>query len=195
MLPQLVIFDVDGLLLDTEQVWKQAWRKTADSFGLLNVRDEEFHRLIGKTGQASMDEAREILNGACRAEDFMERMRAFGSKMLEEDLRLKPGARELLEKLQEKEISCAVATATSRELTEKRLGRMGILSFFSYVCCGDEVRRGKPFPDIYLNVLEQMKCPADRAVVLEDSPVGVEAAFRAGDSLCNGSRYDFAGRS
>ena len=63
MLPQLVIFDVDGLLLDTEQVWKQAWRKTADSFGLLNVRDEEFHRLIGKTGQASMDEAREILNG------------------------------------------------------------------------------------------------------------------------------------
>ena len=44
----------------------------------------------------------------------------------------------------------------------------------------DEVRRGKPFPDIYLNVLEQMKCPADRAVVLEDSPVGVEAAFRAG---------------
>lgn len=180
MLLQLVIFDVDGLLLDTEQVWKQAWRKTADSFGLLNVRDEEFHRLIGKTGQASMDEAREILNGACRAEDFMERMRAFGSKMLEEDLRLKPGARELLEKLQEKEISCAVATATSRELTEKRLGRMGILSFFSYVCCGDEVRRGKPFPDIYLNVLEQMKCPADRAVVLEDSPVGVEAAFRAG---------------
>ncbi len=103
-------------------MWKQAWRKTADSFGLLNVRDEEFHRLIGKTGQASMDEAREILNGACRAEDFMERMRAFGSKMLEEDLRLKPGARELLEKLQEKEISCAVATATSRELTENVWG-------------------------------------------------------------------------
>ena len=48
MLPQLVIFDVDGLLLDTEQVWKQAWRKTADSFGLLNVRDEEFHRLLEK---------------------------------------------------------------------------------------------------------------------------------------------------
>lgn len=180
MLPQLVIFDVDGLLLDTEQVWKQAWRKTADSFGLLDVRDEDFHRLIGKSGQASMNEAREILNGACSVEKFMERMRSFGFRMLEDDLRLKPGARELLEKLQEKEIPCAVATATSRELTEKRLGRMGILSFFSYVCCGDEVKRGKPFPDIYLGVLEHMECPADRAIVLEDSPVGVEAAFRAG---------------
>ena len=48
MLPQLVIFDVDGLLLDTEQVWKQAWRKTADSFGLLNVRDEEFQSVNWK---------------------------------------------------------------------------------------------------------------------------------------------------
>ena len=179
MLPQLVIFDVDGLLLDTEQVWKQAWRKTADSFGLLNVRDEEFHRLIGKTGQASMDEAREILNGACRAEDFMERMRAFGSKMLEEDLRLKPGARELLEKLQEKEISCAVATATSRELTEKRLGRMGILSFFSYV------------PERFGT--DEMSCR-------QSSSSGgfsrrSRGCFSGRDSLCNGSRYDFAGRS
>lgn len=180
MLPQLVIFDVDGLLLDTEQVWKKAWRRTADSFGLLDLKDEEFHRLIGKSGQASMEETRKILKGACGAEEFMERMRACGLKMLDEDLRLKPGARELLEELKEKGIRRAVATATSRELTKKRLGRMGILPFFSCICCGDEVERGKPFPDIYMKVLEHMECPADRAVVLEDSPVGVEAAFRAG---------------
>lgn len=180
MRPQLVIFDVDGLLLDTERVWKQAWRSTLDSLGLQEIGDEEFCRLIGKSGQASMREAREILNGAWDAESFMEQMRACGFRLLESGLRLKPGARELLEELKEKGIRCAVATATCRELTEKRLGQMGILRFFSCICCGDEVERGKPFPDIYQKVLEHMECPAGRAVVLEDSPVGVEAAFRAG---------------
>lgn len=77
-------------------------------------------------------------------------------------------------------IKKAVATTTRRELTEERLKRVGVYDRFDYVLCGDEVINRKPDPEIYLSVLKKMDTDARNALVLEDSVVGVEAAYRAG---------------
>ena len=77
-------------------------------------------------------------------------------------------------------IKKAVATTTRRELTEERLKRVGVYDRFDYVLCGDEVTNRKPDPEIYLSVLKRMDTDAGNALVLEDSVVGVEAAYRAG---------------
>ena len=176
---RLVIFDVDGLLLDTERVWKCAWQETT-GFLHLQIAPEQFDRLIGRNGQDYQDRLKDILKDQCGVEEFMNEMRRIGMEKLKTELRLKPGAVELLKYLSGAGIERAIATATERNLTEERLRRMGVDSYFQCVCCGDELRRRKPFPDIYLKVLEMTGCPPKRALVLEDSPVGVEAAYRAG---------------
>ena len=74
----------------------------------------------------------------------------------------------------------AVATTTRRDLTEQRLKKIGVYDCFEYVLCGDEVAKRKPNPEIYLSVLKKMNTKAENTIVLEDSSVGVEAAYRAG---------------
>ncbi len=176
---RLIIFDVDGLLLDTERVWKSAWQEAAGSLHL-QLDPDGFDLLVGKTGQDYENGLSAILGSRCGVRQFMEEMRRVGMEKLKTELRLKPGAKDILKYLEQNGIPRAIATVTCRELTEERLKRMNIFSLFSHICCGDEIQRRKPFPDIYLKVLEMTGCPPENALVLEDSPVGVEAAWRAG---------------
>ena len=98
------------------------------------------------------------------------------------ELSIKPNTdvNEILDFLDAYHIKKAVATTTRRELTEERLKRVGVYDRFDYVLCGDEVINRKPDPEIYLSVLKKMATDARNALVLEDSVVGVEAAYRAG---------------
>ena len=91
----------------------------------------------------------------------------------------KASLNEILDFLDAYHIKKAVATTTRRELTEERLKRVGVYDRFDYVLCGDEVINRKPDPEIYLSVLKKMDTDARNALVLEDSVVGVEAAYRA----------------
>ena len=86
----------------------------------------------------------------------------------------------MLDFLEQHHIKMAVATTTRRDLTEQRLKKIGVYDCFEYVLCGDEVTKRKPNPEIYLSVLKRMDTDARNALVLEDSVVGVEAAYRAG---------------
>ena len=138
---ELVIFDVDGLMIDTESVWKEAFDKAGDKYGIPDLGDTLFPSLIGK-----------------RLED----------------------EQELLDRLLPSDIQMAVATTTRRDLTEQRLKKIEVYDRFDYVLCGDEVTKRKPDPEIYLSVLKKMNTKAENAIVLEDSSVGVEAAYRAG---------------
>lgn len=176
---ELVIFDVDGLMIDTESVWKNAFDKAGDKYGIPNLGDTLFPSLIGKR----LEDEQELLDRLLPSDiqnQLINEWRQIGLGSLEREVSVKPGLYEMLDYLEQHHIKMAVATTTRRELTEQRLKKIGVYDRFDYVLCGDEVTKRKPDPEIYLSVLHKMNTKAENAIVLEDSSVGVEAAYRAG---------------
>lgn len=176
---ELVVFDVDGLMIDTESVWKNAFDKAGDKYGIPNLGDTLFPSLIGKR----LEDEQELLDRLLPSDiqnQLINEWRQIGLGSLEREVPVKPGLYEMLDYLEQHHIKMAVATTTRRELTEQRLKKIGVYDRFEYVLCGDEVTKRKPDPEIYLSVLHKMNTKAENAIVLEDSGVGVEAAYRAG---------------
>lgn len=176
---ELVVFDVDGLMLDTKSVWKKAFDKAGDKYGIQNMGSTLFSKLIGKSGRDEKEVLDRYLSSDIQ-ELVIQEWERIGYGMLEKEVPVKPGLIEILDFLDAHHIKKAVATTTRRELTEERLKRVGVYDRFDYVLCGDEVINRKPNPEIYLSVLKKMDTDARNALVLEDSVVGVEAAYRAG---------------
>ena len=175
---ELVVFDVDGLMLDTENVWKEAFDKAGNKYGIQNMGSTLFPKLIGKSGRDEKEVLDRYLSQDIQ-ELVIKEWERIGYGMLEKEVPVKPGLNEILDFLDAYHIKKAVATTTRRELTEERLKRVGVYDRFDYVLCGDEVINRKPDPEIYLSVLHKMNTKAENAIVLEDSSVGVEAAYRA----------------
>lgn len=176
---ELVVFDVDGLMIDTESVWKNAFDKAGDKYGIPNLGDTLFPSLIGKR----LEDEQELLDRLLPSDiqnQLINEWRQIGLGSLEREVPVKPGLYEMLDFLEQHHIKMAVATTTRRELTEQRLKKIGVYNRFDDVLCGDEVTKRKPDPEIYLSVLHKMNTKAENAIVLEDSSVGVEAAYRAG---------------
>ena len=176
---ELVIFDVDGLMIDTESVWKNAFDKAGDKYGISNLGDTLFPSLIGKR----LEDEQELLDRLLLSDiqdKLLNEWRQIGLSSLANEVPVKPGLYEMLDFLEQHHIKMAVATTTRRDLTEQRLKKIGVYDCFEYVLCGDEVTKRKPNPEIYLSVLKRMDTDARNALVLEDSVVGVEAAYRAG---------------
>lgn len=176
---ELVIFDVDGLLLDTEAVWMKAWKQTGNQLGIPDA-DAVFRQVAGISGEALRAVVYRCLSDPVLADQLIAQSRENGMKLLETELQPKPGAAGLLAWLREQGVGIAVATTTVRDLTLDRLKRTGLLDQIDILICGDQVVNRKPDPEIYLTVLAAAGTAADRAVVLEDSHYGVEAAANAG---------------
>lgn len=165
---ELVIFDVDGLMIDTESVWKNAFDKAGDKYGIPNLGDTLFPSLIGKR----LEDEQELLDRLLPSDiqdKLLNEWRQIGLGSLEREVPVKPGLYEMLDYLEQHHIKMAVATTTRRDLTEQRLKKIGVYDRFEYVLCGDEVTNRKPDPEIYLSVLKRMDTDARNALVLEDS--------------------------
>lgn len=174
-----VLFDMDGLLLDSERVALDCFEKSALELGL-PWRREFALSLVGITARES-DRMMQLEFG----EEFpVERHRLRFSELYEAAIRageitLKPFARELLDYLERAQIPCAVATSTQRTRAEVKLLRAGILPFFKALACGDEVTRGKPAPDIFELAARRLGVEPRDCLVLEDSNPGIRAAVSA----------------
>lgn len=179
MKPKLVIFDVDGTLLDTEARWQEAWEVVGSKYGIHDLGTTLFLKCVGKSGQEEINFIKNFLKEAGAPDTILQEANEYGLKLLGERIDVKPGAFELLNKLKEMGTQIGVATATRREWTMERLTRCGLIHYFDYILCGDEVTKRKPDPETYLKVLQHFSVDAKDALVLEDSIVGVEAAYRA----------------
>lgn len=175
--PSLIIFDMDGLMIDSEAKWQKAWKLTGEKYGF-DFGDSLFLKLVGISGKDVDPIVKEVVNGD--PTKYIEEARALGARLIEQEgFDCKPGLFELLDKIDELGIKKAVATTTERMTAKKHLERIGIYGRFDYIVCGDEVSKRKPDPEIYLKVLEYFNCSGDQALVLEDSPHGVQAAYNA----------------
>ena len=175
---KLVIFDVDGLLLNTEFVWDTVWKNVADKYN--EPRFYDLHKYaVGITGKETEDLITNNLSDVENPLQMLQEARNIGVQLLKTEVDVMPGAVELLDYLKARNFSLAVATTTPRNLTMERLKQTGLIDYFQVIVCGDEVKRRKPDPEIYTTVLMKMHCAAEDAIVFEDTGYGITAAFNA----------------
>lgn len=175
-----VLFDMDGLLLDTEQMAYRAWKKAGQEQGYV-ITKELYKRCIGCGQQKS----KKILIDFFGLNFPYEKIRKQRLKYTKEEIErngipVKPGAAHLLKWLKQQGITTAVATSTISSQAVPMLEETGLFQYFDRIVTGEMVAKGKPDPQIYLEAARQLGCRAEECLVLEDSPYGLEAAYSAG---------------
>lgn len=178
--PHALIFDMDGLLLDTEGLYKRAWAQAAAEPGF-DLTDAIFLKLIGIT----VADAHQVLAETFGPKFPLDTFRVRSAELYEnlhetEGVPLKGGAYDLLAWARQNKIPCAVGTSTVTEEAEKRLRKQNILEFFQCVVGGDQVQRGKPNPDIFLKAQASLGVEPANCLVLEDAHSGLLAAKAGG---------------
>jgi beta-phosphoglucomutase len=165
--PAAVIFDMDGLMLDTEVIYQAAWKRAARELGY-EVPDALFHDLVG------------LRTEDCEGQIMAAWEEAWDEHAHTHGIETKPGLLELLALLEKLEIPKAVATSSTAPEAERSLGLTQLATRFSVVVTGDQVAEGKPAPDIYLAAAERLGVDPAACVAFEDSDAGTLAAARAG---------------
>lgn len=177
---QGVLFDMDGVILDTEKLYSRFWQEAANALGYPMTREQalQMRSLNREAGKEKLQSffGTEISYSQVRQERIR-RMEAFIDA---HGVEAKPGIHTLLDALEAKHIPAAIATSSPMERTERYLGQLGLFHRFTKICSGYQVPRGKPAPDIYLFAAESLGLPPESCLALEDSPAGILSADRAG---------------
>ena len=175
-----VIFDMDGVIFDTERVIIECWKPVAEKYGLSDI-ETVCYRCIGVKAEVTRANFREAYGG-----DFpYEERQAEVSRLFHEQygggrIPIKPGVTVLLYWLKEQGIPVALASSTRRDIVRQELSDAGLLQFFDQVICGDMVSKSKPAPDIFLKAAHELGAEAPDCCVIEDSYNGIRAAHAAG---------------
>lgn len=177
--PELIIFDVDGLMLNTEFLWQKAWTEVGIKHDIPQL-GSVFRKLVGISGKDAEAVYEKELHDVPERERILDETRIYGRKLVDENVGLMPYVNELLDLTDEMRIPRAIATTTDRRSTEQRLSALGLKDRFLFSICGDEVVRRKPDPEIYCRVLEKTGKKPEKCLVLEDTGYGVRAAAGAG---------------
>jgi HAD superfamily hydrolase (TIGR01509 family) len=175
--PSAVIFDMDGLMFDTERLAQVAWYRAAADYGY-EMTETIYLGVIGLTSRDVEAYFRQSIGEDFPFQGVYRRKQQYVEDLVaQEGIPLKTGLLELLELLDELSLPKGVASSTSKDIVTRNLSRAGLR--FDVVVGGDEVQNGKPEPDIFLAAARQMQMPAECCLVLEDSNTGIIAANAA----------------
>ena len=175
-----VLFDLDGVILDTERLYARFWAEAARALGYPMTQQQALgmRSLNAAAGQAKLESY--FGPGVSREQLRSKRMELMDAYVARHGVEAKPGIRELLTWLKGQGIPTAIATASPRARAEAYLDSLGLLPLFGCICSGHEVRRGKPEPDIYLHAAACLGLPPENCLAVEDAPAGILSAYRAG---------------
>lgn len=175
-----VIFDMDGVIFDSEALVIETWQEVAKRHSFSNV-EQVCHECLGTNAQATKEIFLKHYGRDFPYDEYKKEMsqlfheRAAGGK-----LRQKPGIKELLHFLKENGLKTAVASSTRESVVRQELSEGGLLKWYDKIICGDMVSRSKPAPDIFLKACEELEISPSMAFVIEDSYNGIRAAHEAG---------------
>jgi HAD superfamily hydrolase (TIGR01509 family) len=174
-----VILDMDGTLHDTEGIYHTALKRAVAAVGF-SVTELFVHSLIGIPGKET-DELLQAHLGPTFPFDAYDRLYdEYCETLLAEGVRLKPGVTELLDFLAERALPTAIATSASRHAAALHLGRSGLDARITQVITRDDVVRGKPYPDVFLEAARRVGAAPEHCLAVEDSFNGILAAHAAG---------------
>lgn len=175
-----LLLDMDGVVLDTEKLYARFWAEAACALGypMTYAQALGMRSLNAAAGQAKLESY--FGPGVSRAVMRDKRVELMDAYVAEHGVTPKPGIYELLDAARAKGILTAIATSSPRERARQYLEPLGLLTRFDRICTAHEVSQGKPAPDIYLYAAGQLGLRPEDCLAVEDSPAGIESAFRAG---------------
>jgi beta-phosphoglucomutase len=173
--------DMDGLMLDTEHLYKSAWQKASSQLGY-PLDDDFYFTLVGRTNAAGEMALTRRFGPAFPLAAFRELWaRLWREEVLASGIPLKQGLTELLEYLAGHEIPAAIATSSDQDYATFSLEAAGLdRRSFAHIVTGEQVTKGKPAPDIYLEAARRLGVDPVRCLALEDSDAGILSASKAG---------------
>lgn len=172
---EAVIFDMDGVILDTERALLDIWLELAEEYPLPDIRNV-YISVCGTTHEKTAQIMHEAYGEEFPFEELDHRAYTMRDIRYRDELPVKTGIRELLELLKENGIRTALATSTARERVTQQLGQVDLLSYFDLMITGDMVTHSKPDPEIFLKAIDLLQVSPDHAIIIEDSFNGVRAA-------------------
>ena len=178
-----LLFDFDGLILDTETTEFRVWQSIYREYGQ-EMLPETWGQVVGGYGISNFDGAvhlAELVGDGINVKELRARFRSESDAMILQQPVL-PGVVDYLDDARRLGLSLAIASSSPHSWVDKHLTRLGLADRFDVIICGDDVPPGrtKPHPDLYLKALEAAGANADEAIVFEDSPNGINAARAAG---------------
>ncbi|MES2206403.1 MAG: HAD family phosphatase [Pseudomonadota bacterium] len=172
-----VVFDMDGLLIDSARAYTEALVNVAKQLGY-NIPDSA--QWVGLMGFELKKRLIENFGAQFPLELYYKQVNEYFNERMEQGAPLKEGSIELLDFLKSIQLPCAVATSASRETAFHHLSKTNIISYFQVVITRDDVAKSKPHPDVYLEAANRLGVEASECLALEDSYHGIRAAHAAG---------------
>jgi HAD superfamily hydrolase (TIGR01509 family) len=173
-----VIFDLDGVLADSETWWSQIDAKLLAEYGV-TYRGEYHQNVIGVSYRLAVEFYKKTFGLSVPTEEMMRRRGEIATEFFANRIGLFPNVKEVLEELREMKLHLAVATSSVSASARPFLDRHQLTEFFEVIVTGEEVEHGKPAPDIYLCAAQKLGIPANTCLVAEDALPGVTAANAA----------------
>lgn len=177
---EAVVFDMDGLMLDTEPLYKTAWQQALTELGH-ELDDASYLRFVGRSTEDCENDLARQLGAKFPLETFRSRWPTLWRACAHENgIATKPGLHEFIHFVQSEHLPIALATSSNSAFTEFSLGRADLQGTFDVVVTGDQVAQPKPAPDIYIEAARRLGVNPRHCLALEDSDAGILAASRAG---------------
>lgn len=180
---EAVIFDLDGTLIDSMWVWKQIDEEFLGKRNIMVPEDLD-KEIEGKSFTETAEYFKERFKFSMSIDEIKAEWSQMAWDFYTNRVELKKGVKEFLELLIAQNIRIGIATSNSRELVEAVLNSLDIMKYFMSIRTSCEVGRGKPYPDIYLKVAEDLKVNPKHCLVFEDIPNGIRAGKNAGMVVC-----------
>lgn len=175
-----VIFDMDGLMVDSEIISYYCYRDLLNDYGYEFTKEDYIRDFPGKALRTSITYIKEHYHIDYDIEEKIDQFHQREAQYMEkEGVELKPGLVELLQYLKAHNYKTIVATSSLKQRTHRILGGHDVLQYLDDTVFSSEVKRGKPYPDIFLKACEKLNVNVDEALVLEDSEAGIQAAYDA----------------
>jgi HAD superfamily hydrolase (TIGR01509 family) len=170
-----IIFDLDGLLADSEPWWNQIDAKLLAEYGV-TYRGEYHQNVLGVSYRLAVEFYKKAFGLSVPTEEMMRRRGEIATEFFANRVGLFPHVKEVLEELRQMKLHLAIATSSVSVSARPFLDRHHLTEFFEVIVTGEEVEHGKPAPDIYLRAAAKLGIPADACLVVEDALPGVAAA-------------------
>jgi beta-phosphoglucomutase len=176
-----VIFDMDGVIIDTEPVHHYAFFTQFGELGI-NVSDEEYASFLGSSTRNVFQRLKQRYNLPQELDELLKRKREIFNQRFDSDpdLDLLPGVRTLIEDLHAHQVQLVLASSASKATIARVFNRFGLAPYFTHIVSGEDFEESKPNPAIFLHAAELAETPVSECVVIEDSSNGMAAAKAAG---------------